>query len=150
MLAISPNYVVDQTVFAGKANGLSVTRDAGATWTALTAAPLSPASRIEALALSPGYATDGTVLVSVRGVGLFRSTDGGSTFVATGVSLRFANILPADFDAPTSQPLQFSPAYATDRTVFAYGQTHVVKSPDGGNTWQLIDLPPASAVFAQL
>jgi photosystem II stability/assembly factor-like uncharacterized protein len=150
MLAISPNYAVDRTVFAGTSKGLYVTRDAGTTWATLSASPLSPTIRVEALALSTAYATDGTVLVSVRGTGLFRSTDRGNTFVATGASLIARNILLADFDAPTSQPIQFSPAYASDHTVFAYGQTHVVKSTDGGSTWQVIDLPPAAAVFASL
>ncbi len=145
--AISPNYATDRTVFAGYEQGLYVTRDAGVTWSELNAPPLSTASRVEALAVSPDFRNDGTLLVSVAGAGLFRSVDRGTSFAATGASLLSQSILLADFDAPASQPIQFSPAYATDRTVFGFGQTHTVRSTDGGTSWQLVDLPPAAAVI---
>jgi hypothetical protein len=57
------------------------------------------------------------------------------------------NHLIADFDNPASEPLQFSPAYASDHTVFGFAQTTVVKSTDGGDTWQEIGLPPAAAML---
>jgi photosystem II stability/assembly factor-like uncharacterized protein len=147
VLAISPNHQVDGTLFAGTERGLFVTRDRGGSWTELTAPPLSTDSLVEAVAVSPDYPVDGTVLVSVRGSGLFRSTDGGSSFVSVGSSLVAGNVQVQDFNAPTSAPLVFSPAYATDRTIFGFGATEVVRSTDGGSTWSVLRLPPASTLL---
>jgi photosystem II stability/assembly factor-like uncharacterized protein len=144
MLAISSNYSSDGTVFAGTDSGVFVTRDGGVTWTELTAAPMSTSTDVEAIAVSPNYASDQTVLVSVLGRGLYRSIDGGKTFNAIGTNLIEDNHLIADYDNPTSAPIQFSPTYERDRTIFAMAQDDVVKSNDGGNSWQVINLPPAA------
>jgi photosystem II stability/assembly factor-like uncharacterized protein len=132
-------------VFAGTEHGLFVTRDRGRTWSLVSAAPFSATTKVEAIALSPAFGTDRTMLVSVSGVGLFRSTDAGRTFRAVGASLLERNLLIKDFENPTSEPIQFSPAYATDRTVFAFAQQSVVRSRDGGESWTPLDIPPAAA-----
>ena len=147
MLAISPNYPVDGTVFAGTESGLFVTRNRGSGWTELSASPLSTSSQIATVAVSPNYATDRTLLVSVEGRGLYRSANRGTSFTETGTSLFDDNFLIADFDNPTAAPIQFSPAYSVDRTIFAMALTHVVKSTDGGRTWQVLDLPPAATLL---
>jgi photosystem II stability/assembly factor-like uncharacterized protein len=144
MLAISPEYSADGTVFAGTDSGVFVTRDGGAVWTELTAPPLSTLTDVEAIGVSPNYGADHTVLVSVLGKGLYRSTDGGTTFVAVGSSLLENNHLIADYENPSSAPIQFSPAYASDRTIFGMAQDDIVKSTDGGDTWHVLTLPPAS------
>jgi photosystem II stability/assembly factor-like uncharacterized protein len=144
MLAISSDYARDGTVFAGTDSGVFVTRDAGATWTELVAAPLSTTTDVEAIGVSPTYAADRTVLVSVLGKGLYRSTDGGATFATVGTSLIQNNHLIADYENPVSAPIQFSPTYARDRTIFAVAQHAIVKSTDGGGSWQVLNLPPAS------
>ena len=147
MLAISPNYRVDGTVFAATESGLFVSRNRGSGWTELSASPLSTSSQIATVAVSPNYATDRTVLVSVLGKGLYRSVDGGTSFTETATSLFDDNFLISDFDNPTAAPIQFSPAYGVDRTVFAMALTHIVKSTDGGHTWQVLDLPPAATLL---
>jgi Calx-beta domain len=124
-----------------------VTRDRGATWTELTTAPLSAASDVEAIAVSPDYGVDRTVLVSVLGRGLYRSTDGGTTFAAVGTSLIQGNHLITDYENPVSNPIQFSPTYARDRTIFAMAQDDIVRSTDGGDTWQVLGLPPAADIL---
>jgi photosystem II stability/assembly factor-like uncharacterized protein len=144
MLAISSDYSSDGTVFAGTDRGVFVTRDRGTTWTELTPPPLSTSTDVEAIAVSPNYGADRTVLVSVLGEGLYRSTDGGTTFVAVGTSLIQENHLIADYDNPSSAPIQFSPTYARDRTIFGMAQDDIVKSTDGGDSWQVISLPPAA------
>ena len=144
LLAISPNYASDHTLFAGTEHGLFVTRNRGRTWAALTGAPLSTSSKVAAIALSPNFQNDGTVLVSVAGVGLFRSTDSGRTFTAVGSSLLERELIIGDFENPTSEPIQFSRTFATDRTVYAYAEQSVVRSTDGGNTWKVLDIPPAA------
>lgn len=142
-LAISPDFARDGTVFAGTFQGLYVTRDGGETWSEIDAPPLARGSRVEALGVSPSYGQDHTVLVSVGGVGLFRSTDGGKTFTAVGRDLIEANRDVADYTNPTGRPIQFSPSYATDHTIFAYGGQDVMRSSDRGETWTVLHLPSA-------
>ena len=150
LVAISPAYGRDGTVFAGTDSGLSVTRDAGRSWTEVTAAPLTDSSEIEAVAVSPDYEHDRTVLVSTRERGLLRSIDGGISFRAVGAELTDANHLVADFSNPTSAPIQFSPAFAADKTIFAYAQTDVVRSTDGGDSWEILRLPSGTDVLESL
>ncbi|NET54298.1 MAG: hypothetical protein F6K09_38585 [Merismopedia sp. SIO2A8] len=40
-------------------------------------------------------------------------------------------------------PVQFSPAYATDNTIYGYGScgAKLFKSTDGGNNWEIIEIP---------
>jgi photosystem II stability/assembly factor-like uncharacterized protein len=144
MLAISSDHSSDGTVFAGTDSGVFVTRDEGTTWTELTAAPLSTTTNVEAIAVSPNYGADQTVLVSVLGKGLYRSTDGGTTFAAVGTSLIQNNHLITDYEQPVSNPIQFSPTYARDRTIFGMAQDDIVRSTDGGDSWQVLGLPPAA------
>ena len=144
MLAISSDYPNDGTVFAGTDSGVFVTRDEGVTWTELTAPPLSTLIDVEAIAVSPNYGADRTVLVSVLGRGLYRSTDGGMTFASVGTSLIADNHLITDYDNPTSAPIQFSPTYVRDRTIFGMAQDDIVRSTDGGDSWQVLNLPPAA------
>lgn len=147
VLAISPNFGNDRTVFAGTENGLLVTGDAGASW--LPTAALADAN-IEAVALSPDFASAPTVLVSVAGTGLFRSTNGGRSFAPTGDSLTEGGLVIADFENPTSSPIQFSPTFATDRTIYAYGQQSVVRSTDGGDSWEVLTIPSAKELARQI
>jgi photosystem II stability/assembly factor-like uncharacterized protein len=150
LVAISPAYGADGTVFAGTDNGVFVTRDAGRSWTEVTAAPLTASSDIKAVAISPDYRNDWTVLVSTREDGLLRSTDGGTSFRAVGTELFDDNHLVADFSNPTSAPIQFSPTFATDRTIFAYAQTDVLRSTDGGDSWEILRLPSSRDVLESL
>jgi photosystem II stability/assembly factor-like uncharacterized protein len=149
-VAISPAHGADGTAFAGTDSGLFVTRDAGRSWTEITASPLTASSQIEAIAVSPDYEHDRTVLVSTRELGLLRSTDGGSTFQAVGAELLDSNHLVADFSNPTSAPIQFSPTFATDRTIFAYAQADLVRSTDGGDSWEVLTLPSGADVLESL
>ena len=120
LLAISPGFVTDGTLFAGTESGLHVTHDGGGQWTEIESGPITSAADITAVAVSPDFVDDGTVLVSVRGDGLYRSTDGGTTFSEVGTELAASNRVISDYDNPTSSPIQFSPSFAVDGTVFAY------------------------------
>jgi photosystem II stability/assembly factor-like uncharacterized protein len=150
LVAMSPAYGSDGTVFAGTDGGLFVTQDAGRSWAELTVPPLTTSSQIEAVAVSPDYAHDRTVLVSTRELGLLRSTDGGRTFQRAGMELFDSNRVIADFTNPTSIPIQFSPTFATDQTVFAYAQTDVLRSTDGGQSWDVLPLPSSLDVLKRV
>jgi hypothetical protein len=142
LLAISPGFDNDHTIFAGTAGGLLVSNDAGATWTAAPL-PSTPVSTVEAVALSPDFSSDHTLLASVGGVGLFKSTDAGKTFTAVGADLLEQNLVISDFTNPTGAAIQFSPAFARDHTIFAYAEQDVVRSTDGGATWTVLPIPSA-------
>ena len=140
-LAISPNYSVDQTVFAGTRDGLFITRDAGKYWAKLPGTLYGTGSVVEAVALSPGYREDQTLLVSVKGRGLFKSTNGGESFTAIGADLINSNHLFANFSNPTAVPILFSPFYSTDHTIYGFSGTELFKSADTGETWNNVTPP---------
>jgi photosystem II stability/assembly factor-like uncharacterized protein len=150
LVAISPAYGTDGTVLAGTDSGLFVTRDGGRGWSEIRGGPLTASSHIEAVAVSPDFENDQTVLVSTREQGLLRSTDGARSFRPVGTDLLDGNLLVADFSNPTSAPIQFSPTFATDRTIFAYAQTEVVRSTDGGASWEVLHLPTGNDVLESL
>lgn len=140
-LAISPNFAADGIIVAGTDDGLFITKNSGNNWEELQSPAYGKNVYVEDVAISPNYAKDSTFLVSSRGRGLFKTTDGGKTFSKIGDdSLEFSlmNDLPS-----AGIPIQFSPAYSTDSTIYAFGaaDTKVYKSTDGGNTWQVLDVP---------
>lgn len=141
-LAISPNYGTDQTLWLGSTQGLLQSQDGGSTWTEV-AGPYGSNPYIEAVAVSPDYDTDQTLIVSVRGQGLFKSLNGGDSFVAVGdAALPLAIVSNFEYGA---MPLVFSPNYASDQTLYGFGAVsgNVFKSTDGAETWQTISLPQA-------
>jgi photosystem II stability/assembly factor-like uncharacterized protein len=143
-LAMSPAYREDGVLFAGTAAGLYRTRDRGGEWERLPGDAYGGDAFVEAVVVSPEYLHDRTLLVSVRGHGLFKSEDGGDTFIATGTELIENNYLLANlygFPLATSVPLRFSPTYAEDRTVFGYADTQIFRSQDAGATWTVLDIP---------
>jgi photosystem II stability/assembly factor-like uncharacterized protein len=144
-LAISPAFSRDSTLFVGTRRGLHVTRD-GKTWDLVHDADYGATSNIEALAVSPGFADDGTVLVSVSGKGLFKSVDGGNTFVATGRNLLDMNVVFANIPNAVASPIVFSPGYERDRTVFGYAPSGFYRSIDGGEHWT--DITPPTTTHA--
>ena len=140
-LAVSPNFGVDRTVFGGTNRGLFVTRNGGESWQRAELGADASDYNVEALAVSPDFANDGTVLVTASGRGLFKSTDGAATFTAIGTELLERNQIFANIPNPVAHPIVFSPAYATDQTVFGYSPTDVFRSTDGGETWTAISPP---------
>ena len=144
-LAISPNYKVDRTVFVGTAGGVFVTTDGGKNWQQLVNTGYGDDGYIEAIALSPNFASDGTLMVSVRGRGLFKSVDAGNSFTRIGRDLIDNNHLLSNMYGfslvSASTPIKFSPAYSQDRTIYGYSESQLFQSSDGGNTWSAITIP---------
>jgi photosystem II stability/assembly factor-like uncharacterized protein len=139
--AISPAFSSDATLFAATGRGLYATRNRGETWDLVRDADYGATSNIEALAVSPRFDKDGTVLVSVSGKGLFKSVDGGYAFVATGRNLLDMNVVFANIPNAVACPIVFSPDYEHDQTVFGYAPSGVYRSIDGGEHWTDITPP---------
>lgn len=140
LMAISPSFADDRTLFATTNRDLYVSNDGGDRWRRISPDAVGE-SRLDALAVSPNFADDQTVLISVRGRGLFRSTDGGSTFSPIAREVIGANFDAADFVKPTAQPVQFSPRYSSDGTIFVSAGSSLVVSVDRGDSWMSLPRP---------
>jgi photosystem II stability/assembly factor-like uncharacterized protein len=124
-LAISPTFGADRTLFYGYSS-LYRSVDAGLHWKKLVKPP--GVGVVRRLAVSPGYASDATVLFGTGAQGTYRSLDGGNTWQ------ELHGGLPGKISAAS---LAFSPEYATDRTIFVgTGKHGVFRSTDGGDHWQ--------------
>ncbi|MBN1401609.1 MAG: hypothetical protein JXA74_12270, partial [Anaerolineae bacterium] len=143
-LAISPEYGSDSTCFAVSDGTLYRSRDRGASWARLGAGlPRAKGlgGRQLAMALSPAFDVDRTLFVGgwegEQGLGLWGSRDAGDTWEPLWRGLEHLRI----------EEIFFSPAYSSDRTVWALCRWHDVlaatsgrslfRSTDAGETWAL-------------
>ena len=132
LLAVSPSYNNDKTLFAAGGEGIFKSSDGGETWQQSGHASLS-GHYVFAIAVSPDYANDQTVVVSVKGKGLFKSADGGATFSELGERLLADN--------HEMRHIAFSPMYPSDRTLYAVSLEDLFRSTDDGASWQLVERP---------
>ncbi|MDJ0660579.1 MAG: YCF48-related protein [Crocosphaera sp.] len=143
-LAISPNYEEDKTLIAGSSNGVFKTTDAGKTWVRIESLPYeknSQSNHIYEIAISPNYKNDQTFIVTIMGRGTFKTVNDGQTFSSIDddrIYLSRINTIPS-----ASIPIQFSPSYAVDNTIYGFGsaEPEVYKSTDGGDSWTVIPIP---------
>ena len=95
-----------------------------------------PASRVMAVHVSPNFGADNTLLVEMEAGRIYRSTDGGASW------MRLQGGLPTDDNGTLF--VAFSPNYANDRTLYATGHRGdawgegVWRSTDGGDTWSAL------------
>ncbi len=145
-VAVSPNFAQDSTVMVGTlpheapafslpggmhpqtstTEGVYLSTDGGNTWQQTS---LSGVTSVNAIAISPAFATDRTAFAASPNTGLYKSTDGGMTWTAIAVP---SSSLALDI-------VKISPGYAADQTVFVAGISgQILKSTDGGTTWSLL------------
>jgi photosystem II stability/assembly factor-like uncharacterized protein len=144
-IAFSPAYTSDQTVFVATSD-VTVTletrlvlrsTDGGLTWRVV---PNFPNVEVSTLAISPAYATDGTLFAATRGGGLLRSSDRGATWTDVSGPL-----------GPQVLAVALSPHYSTDQTAFAANaQGGLFKSTDGGASWAALYLAPTIPVVGTI
>lgn len=133
VLAVSPEFVRDSTVYAGSASGLFVSHDAASSWQELSVLEPGQYDSIIAVAVSPSFHSDRLLIASVKGQGLFASDDAGTSFRRIGESLLRNNA--------EIQYLQFSPTFQSDHTIYAASDWDLWKSSDRGDTWSRIQRP---------
>lgn len=126
-LAMSPNYALDHTVFAGlRADGVYRTMDWGGSWQRLCADPWV----VIDLAISPAYADDTTLFASqgtsTTSYNVFRSTDEGDSW---------QDVSPTWSDLPAPPRLSISPDFWNDGTLYVLGGAQTYLSTDGGDTF---------------
>lgn len=140
-VAFAPDYTSSGTAFvAVEGQGVWETRDHFASFQQL--ATLSSGANmadkvVDCIALSPAFASDHTVYVATHSGRLYKSTDGGASFVylaGTGLP-RYA-----------VKELRISPDFVHDKTLYLctdYGtsstkEAGVYKTTDGGKTWMQV------------
>jgi len=146
-LIVSPGWPQDQTLiglwdytataddcYLYRASGglIYLSGDGGSTWARPRGGLRGGCERISALAVSPDYARDQTLLAGVVGRGLYRSADGGRLWQPSGAGLASMWV----------RGIALSPGFARDGTAFVVAggdQPTLYRSVDGGATWQALD-----------
>jgi len=122
----SPNFADDRTAFTWAANRLYRSTDAGQSW----ALYYTASADINALALSPEFASDHTAILGTHGQGAYITTDGGITWNPCNTGLTDSYILSA----------AFSPSYSSDLTLMigTHGKGFFL-STDSGAHWTALN-----------
>lgn len=129
-LVLHPDYPHNPCLFAStQSGGVFKSNDGGQTWnpTNIVSRPLSDQSKVHylSLAISPAYDNDQKVFLAMF-EGFWMSHDGGASW-------NYSEVLPNRL----VRNMAFSPDYSIDRTIIiaTYGGG-IIKSVDGGDTWQ--------------
>lgn len=132
-VTVSPNYVVDENVFA-IVSGLGIFRSTdGGRWWRPSSSGLDSMG-VTALRISPSFPVDRTLYAetddSQAPMHLWRSRDSGDTWQAIG----------------DVEHLALSPNFAIDQTLygFEYKTAAIVRSEDGGESWNAVGRVPAA------
>lgn len=133
VLEFSSGFAKDRRLFYGTADGLYLTTDNAETWQEVDVTGKGQREHIKAIGISPGFADDGIMLVSVKGHGLFKSTNGGRSFFEIAPDLIQ--------DSQLFKLIRFSPDFLRDNTVFAASVDEIYVSNDGGTVWSKLDRP---------
>ena len=124
-LAFSPDFKIDQTIFAGTMeDGVFVTTNGGERWVAWNFGLLD--LNVICLAISPNFTKDETLFAGTD-TGIFRSTNGGRAWREVE--------LPFGYDPVLS--LVVSPQFAQDHLLYAGTENQGLwRSQDEGLTWE--------------
>lgn len=143
VLALSPAFGTDGIAFAGTSRGFFRADGELDDWRRIAMPGPADGRPVEAVAVSPDFRADGTVLAVVRGHGLMRSEDGGQSFAPAAPALLADQVQFSHPDglAPRFPTLLFSPHYAEDRTVHGFAGESLWRSTDGGASWAAITVP---------
>jgi photosystem II stability/assembly factor-like uncharacterized protein len=142
-LAFSNGFSFDGTAFAGTPNGLFRTQNHGQSWQNLSNHVLEDNVYIETIAVSPNFVQDQTFIISVRGRGHFRSSDGGKSFSEIGIELIKSQKLLGQYVGmiPKFPAIVYSPTYTVDKTIYGFSGPEIFKSVDNGDTWRPLSKP---------
>ena len=132
IIDISCNPLDNDIVFAGTSNGMQVSKDGGATWTKSTAVPNTPVAQVK-------FSTDGTVIYAAWSGKVYKSTNGGTSFVDLIGS-------KTEWTANGNQHVRIAVSTLDANKIYACGITgsnggdlkYVIRSDDGGVNWELI------------
>lgn len=127
VVAPSPAFAADRTLYAGTRDGLYGSRDGGRTWRRIL-----QGGEITALALAPGAGEGGgAIFAGTAADGILRSDDGGAGWAGANPGLLDLTVLA----------LALSPGFAGDGTGFAATATGLYRTRNGGRAWRAVELP---------
>ncbi|MCE2963017.1 MAG: T9SS type A sorting domain-containing protein [Chitinophagales bacterium] len=138
VLDIACNPLDNDIVFAATDNGMQVSKDGGTTWTKSTSVPNTAIAQVK-------YSYDGTVIYAAWSGRVFKSENGGTSFVDL-IGNR------PDWIADGNQHVRIAVSAYDAKKLYACGITgtrggdlkYVIRSEDGGTTWELIGKSDAS------
>ena len=137
-IALSPDFLEDNTLFAGVPGAVLRSTDGGAGWKAL---PLpAPPPLVSSLVISPGFTADGVILAGTVEDGVFRSANRGEHWTAWNFGLLDLNILC----------LVISPGFSDDETLYVGAESGIFRSTNGGRAWREVNFPPELAPVISL
>lgn len=124
VIAPSPAYADDQTLFIGTPAGFFRTQDGGQSWESCNFGLLDEYALC--LACAPNFAENEVLWAGTAGGGLYRSRNSARAWRESGIGLPDAAV----------QALAVSPNFAADQTLLAGMEEHgIYRSCDGGATW---------------
>lgn len=145
-VVLPPNYLADGTVFAGGNKGFWRLPAGATTWQA-AASGLTEQHHVTAVAISPAYAGDQSLLITaslsdpvtfVNHFSAYLSTDGGVNWTGTNAGLPDKSLTD----------VVFSPYFAVDHTAYVTtGDGELYRSRDGGIGWTLVGSAPGQPAF---
>lgn len=122
VVAISPDFAADSTIFAGTESGLFRSHNGGRGWHELPFP--ADAAPVLSLAASPGFAADGLVYAGTEHKGLFVSHDRGKNWQPVNIGGLSAAIHAVHL-TPDPTP-----------GIWLLLEDGLIYSPDGGRSWQ--------------
>jgi photosystem II stability/assembly factor-like uncharacterized protein len=148
LVVLPPNYPADGTIFAGGPEGFW-RLPAGATVWEPAASGLISDTYVTAIAVSPHYVTDTTLLATASWqeapsgpmhYGVYRSTDGGQHWALSNAGLP---------DGPLGG-IAFSPHFAFDQMAYVPVEDALYRSLDGGASWTAVGAPPEGSALGEV
>ncbi|RMF92981.1 MAG: hypothetical protein D6736_02555, partial [Nitrospinota bacterium] len=135
-IQLSPEYLSDGVVFVSTLGQVFKSTDWGATWTSVLKVQ---GGTYVALAISPSYSQDQAVFAAIGHAGVFKSEDGGTSWIAINKGLDSKNF--------GLKSIAVSPAYDQDTTLLAGTTEGIYRSDNGGRSWKQV-LQTDSTVYA--
>src|SRR5258708_26308650 len=125
VVAPSPRFAQDRTLFVCAADGVYGASDAGEWWR-----PVLVGSSMLSVATALDDTADGTVVLAGTDTdGILRSADGGRTWTGANAGLLDLTVIA----------LALSPAFATDRVGFAGTASGLYRTRNGARSWREVD-----------
>jgi len=125
MIAISPNFADDNTIYFGTRTGLIFRSVNGGLHSSIVWKRIG--KEVKSLIISPNFSSDKTLYTSVfGGEGVYKSVDRGATWHPASNGLAFIK---------EGIELAISPYYKVDKTVIAGTVGGLFKTTDGGKNW---------------
>ncbi len=145
-VVLPPNYPTDSTILAGGSKGFWRLPPGATMWEA-AASGIGENHYVTAVAISPAYAADQTLLAAAYWVDpityegwhkMYRSTDGGVNWEEASIGL----------PNTTLEDVAFSPLFAINQTAYATTAAgELYRSRDGGMGWTLVGEAPERPSF---